>query len=587
MTQPPPIAAIDAGGNAGANRRSTGSWLLSYRAPMLRGDVVAGVTLAAYLLPAGIGDASLARLPPESGLYACMFSGLVFWSLCGSRRTAISVTSAISLLMGTSIGALAGGDTARFGALAACTALLVAGMALIAWILRAGSLVCFISETVLIGFKVGVALTLASTQLPKLMGFSAGHGNFWECARHLVDHLHEWNAVALIVGLVALAVLVLGKVFLKNKPVSLLVVIAGIVVAGVLDLEARGVKVLGDLPRGVPTPGLPAIGWTDLNDLLPLAMACFLLGAVETAAIGRMFAARHGERFDANREFLALAGANLAAGLGRGFPVSGGMSQSLVNEGAGARSPLSGLFAALLILVVVTFFSGALRNLPQPVLAAIVLMAVAGLVKVSTIQRLWRTDKSELLVAAAALAGVLASGLLRGVLIGAVISMVLLIRRASRPHVAFLGRIPGARRYSDIERHPDNEQIPGLLIFRSEGSIVYFNADHIREAVLARFRQTSPIPRIVLCDLSAAPIVDLSGAEMLSMLDEELRTLGARLEIVEARASVRDKLRIEGLEARVGRIDRFTSVADAVEGYEHGSQSAPVAAETRERGSAH
>lgn len=553
---------------------------------MLRGDVVAGVTLAAYLLPAGIGDASLARLPPESGLYACMFGGLVFWSLCGSRRTAISVTSAISLLMGTTLGALAGGETARFGALAACTALLVAGMALIAWILRAGSLVCFISETVLIGFKVGVALTLASTQLPKLMGFSAGHGNFWECARHLVDHLHEWNAVALTVGLVALAVLVLGKVFLKNKPVSLLVVIAGIVVAGVLDLEARGVKVLGELPRGVPTPGLPAIGWTDLNDLLPLAMACFLLGAVETAAIGRMFAARHGERFDANREFLALAGANLAAGLGRGFPVSGGMSQSLVNEGAGARSPLSGLFAALLIVVVVTFFSDALRDLPQPVLAAIVLMAVAGLVKVSTIRRLWRTDKSELLVAAAALAGVLASGLLRGVLIGAVISMVLLIRRASRPHVAFLGRIPGARRYSDIERHPDNEPVPGLLIFRSEGSIVYFNADHIREAVLARFRQTSPTPRIVLCDLSAAPIVDLSGAEMLSMLEEELRPLGARLEIVEARASVRDKLRIEGLEARVGRIDRFTSVADAVEGYEQASQSAPVAAETRERGSA-
>ena len=268
--------------------------------------------------------------------------------------------------------------------------------------------------------------------------------------------------------------LVLGKIFLKNKPVALFVVVGGIVASGWLGLDARGVKLLGEVPQGLPAIGLPAIHWADLNDLLPLAFACFLLGAVETAAIGRTFTAKHGGRLDANQEFLALAASNLAAGLGRGFPVSGGMSQSLVNEGGGARTPLSGAFAAGIILVVVLFFSHLLAALPQPVLAAVVLVAVAGLFKVSALKHLWRGDRPEFVVAMAAIVGVLGQGLLRGVMIGAIISLVLLIRRASRPHVAFLGRIPGTRRFSDRERHPDNELIPGVLIFRPESGLALF-----------------------------------------------------------------------------------------------------------------
>ena len=540
-------------------------WARNYSLLFLRADVVAGITLAAYLLPAGIGDASLARLPPEAGIYACLFGGLVFWLFCSSRHTAITVTSAISLLLGTTLGGLAGGDESRFGALAACTALMVSGLALLAWLLRAGSLVNFVSETVLIGFKAGVALTLASTQLPKLMGIKPGHGDFIECATHFARHFREWNGNAVLVGLAALGVLVAGKFLLKNKPVALFVVIGGIVAAGAFDLGERGVKMLGEVPQGIPPPTVPLVTWADLNNLLPLAMACFLLGAVETAAIGRMFAAKHGGRLDANQEFLALAGANLAAGLGRGFPVSGGMSQSLVNESAGARTPASGLIAAGLILIVAVFFSGLLSDLPQPVLAAIVLMAVLGLVKLDALKHLWRNDRTEFFIAMVALAGVLSSGLLRGVLIGAVISMILLIRRASRPNVAFLGRIPTSRRYSDLERHPDNEQVPGVLIFRAESSLVYFNADHVRDVVVARVRSTSPPPHTVICDLSNTPHIDIAGAEMLKNLEAELGTMGAKLVVVEARSSVRDRLRAEGLEERIGRIDRFTTVADAVD----------------------
>jgi len=544
------------------------SWLRAYRRTWLRADVVAGVTLAAYLMPAGLADASLANLPPEAGLYACLFSGLVFWLVCSSRHTAITVTSAISVLVGASLGDLAGGDPTRFWALASCTALIVGVLSFIAWLAKAGVIVNFISESVLVGFKCGIALFIASTQLPKFFGFKGSHGDFWERSGYFFSHLPETNTASLLLGLGALAVLLLGKRFLKNKPVALFVVIAGIVAAASMDLGRLGVKLLGQVPQGLPPFGLPAVHLSDLNDLLPLALGCFLLGMVETAALGRMFAVKHGYRFDANQELLGIAGANVMAGLGHGFPVSGGMSQSLVNESGGARTPMSGFIAALLTLLIVLFVSGVLRYLPQPVLAAIVLMAVTGLFKLTALKHFWRADRAEFVVAMAALLGVLGSGLLRGVMIGAVISLVQLLRAASRPHVAFLGRIPGSRRFSDRQRHPDNELIPGVLIFRPESGLVYFNVDHVCRTILDRINAEPTLPKLIVLDLSAAPRVDLQSAQALGDLSNEMISKGLQFQAVEARSSVRDRLRNEGVDAKLAGINRFKSVADAVEDFQ-------------------
>src|SRR5437764_8399169 len=544
------------------------AWLRAYQPKWLRADLIAGVTLAAYLMPAGLADASLANLPPEAGLYACLFSGLVFWLFCSSQHTAITVTSAISVLVGASLGDLAGGDVSRFGALAACTALIVGGLALIAWLAKAGVIVNFISESVLVGFKCGIALFIASTQLPKLFGFKGSHGDFWERSGYFLSHLGDTNTASLLLGLAALAVLLLGRRFLKNKPVALLVVVAGIVVASSMDLGSLGVKLLGAVPQGLPPFGLPAVHLSDLNELLPLALGCFLLGMVETAALGRMFAVKHGYRFDPNQELLGIAGANVTAGLGRGFPVSGGMSQSLVNESGGARTPLSGFIAALLMLLIVLFLSAALRNLPQPVLAAIVLMAVTGLFKLSALKHLWRADRTDFVVAIATLLGVLGSGLLRGVLIGAIISLVQLLRRASRPHVAFLGRIPGTRRFSDMTRHPDNEPVSGALLVRVEAALLSFNAAYVRDTVAARLHAETTPPKIVILDLSASPHMDIQACGVVMNMADDIKAVGARLQIVEARSSVRDRLRAEGIEEHVSQVNRFTSVADAVEDFQ-------------------
>src|SRR5213594_3031595 len=544
------------------------NWLRAYKPNWLRADLIAGVTLAAYLMRAGLADASLANLPPEAGLYDCLFSGLVFWLFCSSRHTAITVTSAISVLVGASLGDLAGGDPSRFWALASCTALIVGVLGLIAWVAKAGVIVNFISESVLVGFKCGIALFIASTQLPKLFGFKGSHGDFWERSGYFVSHLRDTNLASLLLGLGALAVLLLGKRFLKNKPVALFVVIAGIVAASSMDLGRLGVKLLGQVPQGLPPFGLPAVHVSDLNDLLPLALGCFLIGMVETAALGRTFAVKHGYRFDANQELLGIASANVMTGLGYGFPVSGGMSQSLVNESGGARTPLSGFIAALLTLLIVLFVSGALRYLPQPVLAAIVLIAVTGLFKVTALRHLWRADRTEFVVAIAALLGVLGSGLLRGVLIGAIISVVQLLRRASRPHVAFLGRIPGTRRFSDMARHSDNEPVPGALLCRVEAALLYFNAEHVRDRIAARLRAEAVPPKIVILDLSASPHMDIQACGVVMNVADDVKAVGARLQIVEARSSVRDRLRAEGIEEHVSHVNRFTSVADAVEHFQ-------------------
>jgi MFS superfamily sulfate permease-like transporter len=278
-----------------------------------------------------------------------------------------------------------------------------------------------------------------------------------------------------------------------------------------------------------------------------------------------MFAAKHGGRFDANQENLALAAANLAAGLGGGLPVSGGTSQSLVNEEGGAHTPLSTALAALFILVVVLFFSHLLSALPQPVLAAVVLVAVAGLLNLSTLKELWRDDRSEFVVAIAAFAGVLTFGLLRGVMLGALISLVQLVRLSSRPHVALLGRIPGTRRFSDRDRHEGNELIPNVMIFRPESALVYFNVDNVCEAILSRVHVAATPPKVVVLDLSAAPLVDMQSAHTLASMADELGTIGIRFQAVEPRSSVRDRFRHEGVDSKLGGVNRFTSVADVID----------------------
>jgi MFS superfamily sulfate permease-like transporter len=344
----------------------------------------------------------------------------------------------------------------------------------------------------------------------------------------------------------------------------LFVVALAVIVATFTPIQGYGVGVVGALPQGLPAIRPPSVRLRDVDGVVPLACACFLLSYIESVSAGRALAAAHRDEIDPRRELLGLGAANLAAAFAQGFPVAGGLSQSAVNDKAGARSPLALVFASAVLGLCLSFLTGLLKNLPSVVLAAVVLVAVRGLVDIPALVRLRRVSRSEFGVALLAFAGVLLLGILNGVMLAAVASLLLVVAAAARPPVAFLGRIPGTNRFSDLARHPENEQVPGVLVFRVEAAILYFNADHVRRVVRDKVRET-PGLRFVVCDLSNSPRVDVAGARMLAALHRELSESGVALRLAEARSRVRDLLRSDGLEARVGYFGRRLSIAAVVE----------------------
>jgi SulP family sulfate permease len=543
-------------------------WLPQYQAGWLRFDAVAGLTLAAYAVPVSMAYAGLAGLPPQMGLYCYLIAGFGYAVFGTSRHLAVGPTSAISLLLGVTIADMAGTDPARHAALASLTALIVAGIFALAWLLRLSVLVSFISESILTGFKAGAALVIASTQLPKLFGVKGGGDDFFERIWQLVGQLSGTNLLTLAIGAAALVALLLGERFAPGRPIALIVVLIALVVASLSSFEEHGVKVVGELPAGLPKfhlldPNLGSVQVVELRQLTRLAFACFLLAYIESVSCARTFALKHHYPVDPRQEFLGLGSACLLAGFFQGFPVAGGLSQSAVNEKGGARTSLSLLFASVAVGLVLLFFTGVFRSLPDAVLAAIVLVAVKGLIDLGELRYLWRASRIDFGAAGVALAGVLLMGVLDGVIIAVLASLVMLLARAARPSVAFLGRIPGTDRFSDMTRHPENEPIPGALAFRVQSSLVYFNADHVLNAVLDRVQRTTQLNRVVY-DLSNTPHVDVAGARMLRRLNDELANQKIDFRLVGAHGNVRDLLRLEKLQDLVGPINRHVSLSEAI-----------------------
>ena len=548
-------------------------WLREYRASWLRADVVAGVTLAAYAIPVSLAYATLAGLPPVYGVYCYLVAGPAYALFGTCRQLAIGPTSAISMLVGTTVAGMAMGDPARYAEIAALAALVFAVIAIIAWALRLSSLVNFISETILLGFKAGAALTIAMTQLPKLFGVKGGGEHFFERVWTLGTQLPDTNVAVLLFGLAAIACLVAGERLFPGRPIALLVVIAAIVALSVTPLAQQGFKTVGALPAGLPDFALPSLRARDVDGVIPLAFACFLLAYIEGVSAARSLAQAHGYAIDPRQELLALGAANVAAGFGQGFPVAGGLSQSTVNDRAGARTPLALVFASCAIAVCLMYLTDLLRNLPDVVLAAIVLVAVKGLVNIPELRRTFALSRVEFWVAMVAFAGVLLLGILKGVLLAAIVSVLLLIRGAAVPRVVPLGRVPGSRVYADRLANPGTEAVPGVLIVRVGGGLFYFNAGHVREEVKRLVAAGGEGVRLVVWDLSTSPHVDIAGARMLADLSRELGAAGIELRLAEAHATVRGLVRKErGGDA--GDVDRRLSVDEVIAGHARPSVAA-------------
>jgi sulfate permease, SulP family len=536
-------------------------WLGEYRAVWLSSDLIAGMTLAAYAIPVSLAYAGLAGLPPQVGVYGYLLGGLGYALLGSSRQLAVGPTSAISLMIAGTVGAMAGGDAQRYAEIASLAAFTVAGLCLLAWLFRLSVLVKLISDSILVGFKAGAGLTIAMTQLPSLFGVPGGGHNFFERAIIFIGQLGQTNLVVLTVGLAAVALLVSGERLLPGRPVALGVVALSIAVATLLGLPGLGVPITGEIPAGLPSLSGPALRLRDVEGIIPLAAGCLLLAYIEGVSAARTFAAKNGYVLDPRQELLGIGAANLAAAAGHGYPVAGGLSQSAVNDKAGARTPLALVFASIALALCLLFLTGLLENLPKAVLAAVVLTAVYGLLDFPTLLRMWRVSRLDFYAAAIALIAVLLLGILYGILLAAFASISLFLMRVAQPHVAFLGRIPGTTTYSDMDRHPENEPLPGVIAFRPEASLLYVNADAVLESVLDLLQRSTDI-HLVVCDLSSSPNIDLAGSRMLHRLHDELLARGVTMRVIGAHGRVRDLLRADNVAEKVGGLDRAMSLHD-------------------------
>ena len=326
-------------------------------------------------------------------------------------------------------------------------------------------------------------------------------------------------------------------------------------------LSALGVATTGKIPAGLPTLDGPALRLVDVEGIVPLAAGCLLLAYIESVSAARAFAASHGYALDPRQELLGIGAANLATALGHGYPVAGGLSQSAVNDKAGARTQLALVIASVTLALCLLFLTGLLENLPKAVLAAVVLTAISGLFDLPALAHMWRVSRPDFCAAAIALNAVLLLGILQGIMLAALASVLMLLVRASRPHVAFLGRIPGTNSYSDLARHPENEVLPGVIAARPEASLIYVNADAVLASILNRVRAASSSDiRMLVCDLSASPYIDLAGSHMLHELHSSLAARGIALRIVGAHGWVRDLLRADGVGEKVGGLDRVDTI---------------------------
>jgi high affinity sulfate transporter 1 len=539
--------------------------LRARRVGALRADVVAGVVLAALLVPQGMAYAALAGLPPVTGLYATAVPLVVYFLLGPSRILVLGPDSAVSPLVAAAIVPLAaaGDESARI-ALAGLLAILVGSIMLAGGLARFGFLTELLSMPVRLGYLMGIAVTVIVAQLPKLFGFSVDAENLIPATRDFFAGLDQTDTTALAIGVGSLALILALRRVAPRVPGVFLAVVAATVVVAVLDL-ADELPVVGSVPAGLPAFSVPSVSFEDFKTLLPAAVGIAFVAFTDTSVLSRSYAARLRQQVDQNQELAVLGVANIATGLFQGFPLSTSSSRTAVAEDVGARSQFAGLTGAVVLMLLLIFGTGLVHDLPLSSLAAVVIVAVLGLIDIPAARRLRRWRRSEFLLSMLAFAGVAVLGVLWGVGIAIALSLLNFIRRAWRPHDAVLGRVENLKGYHDTERYPDARLIPGLVLYRFDAPLFFANADYFREQVRA-LAQTGEARWIVV---AAEPITDIdtTAGETLRALNDELEAEGVELAFAELKDPVRDRLRRYGTYDAIGERRFFPTIGVAVASY--------------------
>jgi high affinity sulfate transporter 1 len=540
----------------------------TYRPAFLRDDVVAGLALTAVLVPVGMGYAEAAGLPAIAGLYATIGALIAYFLVGPSKILVLGPDSSLLPLVAAAIVPLAAGDPARSIALAGALTIMAGILCLIAALARLGFVTDLLSGPIRVGYMNGIALIIVVSQLPKLLGFSVEANDVVGGLVGLVQGIVDGETVPLAaaIGIGALAIILALKVVSRRIPgVLVAVILAGVVVA-IFGLSAE-LAVVGEVPRGLPAIGLPAVTIDDLAVLFPTAFGVALISFADTSVISRSFAARRGERVDADRELAALGIVNVAAGLVGGFASSGSATRTPVAEAAGSRTQITGLVGAVAIIVLLVAVPGLLAPVPNSALAAVVISAALSLFDVDGLRRLWRQRRSELGLAVVAFLAVVLFGALPGIAVAIGLSLLNFIRRAWRPHDAVLGRVANYKGYHDTERHPEARLVPGLILYRWDAPLFFANADLFRERSLAVVDDAPPPVRWLAVTSEPMTDIDTTAADMLDELITELARRGIELHFAELKGHVKDRLRVYGVFERLGADHFHPTIGSTVKAY--------------------
>jgi sulfate permease, SulP family len=542
-------------------------WLRSYDRRWLRGDLIAGIAVAALIVPKNLGYAGIAGIPLQNGLYAAAAGAILYPVFGTSRQISTGPSSGLAAVAASAV-AVAGvtgvQDVASFVAM---ITLLSGVLFLLLAVLKMGWIAQFLSRAVITGFLFGAAIDVVIGELPKLTGTETSGSNSVQELRSWLRTLGDVNWATVLVGGVALVVVFGLRVIAPRIPGALVLVVGGLVASRLFDLGARGVALVGDVPRGLPTPEIPdpQLLWDHAGTMALAAVALVLIGFSQTAGDSRMFAAKHRYRIDINQESVAQGMANVGAGLFQGMPVSTSLSASSLNDHTGARTGLASLTSGAVVLLTLLLLAPLFSDLPKPVLAALIIEAVVmGMMDVPEMRRLARVQPLDFWIAIAAIAGTLLFGVLAGVVIGIALSLVWLVSVATRPPMPLLGRDPDSRAFRQLDENPGDEQFPGLAILRLDGGLFFATSDALEDRVREVALSTPDIDGIVL-DCVAIEFIDSQGPAKMHEILDLMEQAGVTLRLARVKPAVRELLERDNVLGRIGDDRIHDGVAQAVE----------------------
>ncbi|RRR87545.1 SulP family inorganic anion transporter [Streptomyces sp. RP5T] len=544
-------------------------WVRGYRRGLLRGDVLAGLTVWALIVPESVAYAEIAGVPPQNAFYAAPIALVGYALLGGSRFLVVGATSAAAVLSASTVKGVSGDPGAAVG-LSAALAVIVGAVLVVAGAARLGFLTNFLAEPALVGFLFGMALTIMVRQTGKILGVSSGEGDFFQRLVKLLSQTGDWSWTTIAVGVAAVGSLLLLERLLPRLPASLIVLAAGLILSQALHLSDHGVQTVGRIPAAVPVPHLPGISSADWAELAAGSLGVALVVFAESYSIAGRFARLHGHEVKADREMVAMGAVNLGVGFFRGFAVSGSASRSAAAEGAGGRSPMVSLVAAGLVLLTGAFLTSLFTPLPEAVLGAIVIVAVKGFLRVGELRRYATHDRPSLWIAVTALVGVLVFDLLPGLLLAVLLSLLLFIAYSSTPRVAVLGLLPGTGVWGDLKEHPRAVAAPGILVARPDGALFFGNVNRVRTAVKELVAASDRPPRAVVVDLTASYRLGLPVLDTLADLAADLDHQGVELHLARVRARPTRALSRHPLHATLSPDRLHPTVTDAVDALSDG-----------------